>query len=259
MGSRDVDPVLFLHMATPFLTASWQNLLMANYAVDPSLLQPHLPAHTELDSFDGVHYASLVGFLFSGTRVAGIPIPFHKTFEEVNLRFYVRSKQDHSWKRGVVFVKEIVPRHMITLVANTLYGENYATHAMRHRWEQDADTLHVSYEWKVGDRWNFLRADAEPTAQPVAEGSIEEFITEHYWGYTTVNKDCTGTYEVSHPRWKAHRVSKFECSCSVEALYGAAFAEPLRGEPASVFLAEGSAVKVMKGTRIYSPAKPMAV
>ena len=28
----------------PFLTAEWRDLLMVNFAVDPSLLAPHVPA-----------------------------------------------------------------------------------------------------------------------------------------------------------------------------------------------------------------------
>jgi uncharacterized protein YqjF (DUF2071 family) len=47
-----------------FLTAQWRNLLMANYAIEPDVLKPYLPCYTELDTFEGVHYVSLVGFLF---------------------------------------------------------------------------------------------------------------------------------------------------------------------------------------------------
>src|SRR5690349_8204798 len=119
-------------MSKAFLTAQWRNLLMANYEMDPAVLKKYVPCYTELDSFNGVHYVSLVGFLFRDTKVRGLSFPFHRTFEEVNLRFYVRYKEDGQWKRGVVFMKEIVPRRMITFVANTIYKEKYATHAMKH-------------------------------------------------------------------------------------------------------------------------------
>ena len=95
-------------MQKTFLSAEWRNLLMANYEIDPAVLKKYLPCHTELDEFNGVHYVSLVGFLFTNTRLKGIAFPFHSTFEEVNLRFYVRYKEDNQWKRGVVFIKEIV-------------------------------------------------------------------------------------------------------------------------------------------------------
>lgn len=237
-------------MPRSFLSAAWRNLLMANYAIDPAILQPFVPCHTELDSFEGTYYVSLVGFLFEDTRVRGIGFPFHRTFEEVNLRFYVRYRDGDNWKRGVVFMKEIVPRRMITFVANTIYGEKYATHRMRHEWKTTAEGLHVSYEWKVGRDWNYLRAVAGIQPQTIAAGSPEEFITEHYWGYTSVDADCTGVYKVRHPKWRVHPVSSFDIRCSTQELYGAAFTETLAQPPRSVFLAEGSAIEVMPGARM---------
>lgn len=234
-----------------FLSAEWRNLLMANYAIDPKVLQPYVPAFTELDSFDNIYYASLVGFLFTNTKVRGISVPFHRSFEEVNLRFYVRYKEKGQWKRGVVFIKEIVPKRMITFVANTVYKEKYATHPMRHQWVITEEELKVSYRWKAGKDWNHLNAVAEKEAKPVLEGSAEEFITEHYWGYTQKGKEITGQYEVSHPRWNIHRVKEYSVQCSIEALYGKSFAAALQQPPQSVFLAEGSAIKVMKGSSIF--------
>ncbi|GAA4329792.1 DUF2071 domain-containing protein [Flaviaesturariibacter amylovorans] len=234
-----------------FLTAEWRNLLMANYAVDPAVLRPYLPRFTELDTFDGVHYASLVGFLFDNTRVAGFSVPGYRTFEEVNLRFYVRYREAGGWKRGVVFLKEIVPRRLICAIANTLYGENYVRFPMRHEWKQQDDGLSVAYEWKVDGRWNHLRALVDPVAQPAAEGSPEEFITEHYWGYTQISARCTGTYQVAHPRWNVHAVREFSVDCDIERIYGAPFREALQDAPRTVFLADGSPVRVMSGDRIY--------
>ena len=239
-------------MNNTFLSAEWRNLLMANYAIEPSVLQPYVPAHTELDTYNNIHYVSLVGFLFTNTRVRGISVPFHRTFEEVNLRFYVRYKENGLWKRGVVFIKEIVPKRMITFVANTIYKEKYATHAMQHQWDITAEELKVSYRWKVGSDWNHLTAIAEKEASPVLEGSAEEFITEHYWGYTQISKLITGQYEVSHPKWNIHKVKEYTVQCSVEALYGKAFASALAQPPQSVFLAEGSAIKVMKGNKVLT-------
>jgi uncharacterized protein len=234
-----------------FLTAEWRNLLMANYAVDPDILRPHLPCRTELDTFNGVHYASLVGFLFKDTRVRGISIPGHRSFEEVNLRFYVRYKEAGEWKRGVVFLKEIVPRRAICWVANSLYGENYVYHRMRHQWKEENGILQVSYEWLVDGEWNCLQADTNPAPEDIKAGSEEEFITEHYWGYTQVSDRCTGSYQVAHPKWRIHDVKSHRIHCQVERVYGAAFADALKAAPRSVFLAEGSPVQVMKGERLY--------
>jgi len=239
-------------MPKPFLTAEWRNLLMLNYPIDPKVLKPFLPCGTELDTYNGNHYVSLVGFLFANTKVLGLPIPFHRTFEEVNLRFYVRYKENGEWKRGVVFVKEIVPRRAISLVANTLYGEKYATHPMKHSWKLDNEGFHVQYEWKVTGEWNYLKATAAKTASPLVEGSEEEFITEHYWGYTFIDQACAGAYQVVHPRWGVHKVNSYDVNCNTEALYGPSFAEALQQKPSSVFLAEGSAVTVLKGIKIFA-------
>jgi uncharacterized protein YqjF (DUF2071 family) len=244
----------FALMPKSFLTAEWKYLLMANYAISPSILQPYLPFKTELDPFNEVHYISLVGFLFDNVKVKGLSFPFHRRFEEVNLRFYVRYKEAGAWKRGVVFLKEIVPRQMISLIANTLYGEAYCTHAMNHSIEKNNDELHVCYQWKVDSEWNFLKASADSAAKPILQGSEEEFIAEHYWGYTFINEKCSGTYQVAHPRWNIHKVNSYEINCSAEKLYGPAFSEALQHQPRSVFLAEGSAISVMKGSKIFATA-----
>ena len=104
-------------MLKPFLTANWRYLAMLNFAVDPKILEPLVPSETELDFHEGQTFLSVVGFLFLDTRVIGMPIPLHRDFEEVNLRFYVRRKSADQWRRGVVFVRELVPRAAIAIVA----------------------------------------------------------------------------------------------------------------------------------------------
>lgn len=231
-----------------FLTAEWRKLLMANYEVSPELLQPYLPARTELDTWNGKHYVSLVGFMFLNTKVLGLSFPFHTNFEEVNLRFYVRYKDEDTWKRGVVFIREIVPKHIISWVANTIYNENYATYPMRHTWQQTGNELLVKYEWEVANEWNYLQVVANNTPQPLVEGSKAEFITEHYWGYAKGNK--TVEYEVRHPAWQIYPVKNFDKSINIPKVYGENFYEYLNVNPASVFLAEGSQISVQKGKNL---------
>jgi uncharacterized protein len=239
-------------MPKPFLTAEWRHLLMANYAIEPAVLKPYLPCNTELDTFNGTHYVSLVGFLFANTKVLGMSFPFHRTFEEVNLRFYVRYKEGTEWRRGVVFIKEIVPKQMIAFIANSLYGEKYARHPMKHHWQLNSEGFAVDYQWKVGTEWNYLKAVAEKDATPLVKGSEEEFITEHYWGYTFIDQRCAGTYQVAHPSWKVRKVNSYDIHCQTSVVYGQQFEAALSQNPTSVFLAEGSAVSVMKGTKIFA-------
>ncbi len=117
-----------------FLKARWENLILVNYCIDPKLLTPYIPNGTELDLYNNKCYVSLVGFLFKDVKVLGLKIPGYINFEEVNLRFYVKRKVNNTWRRGVVFIKEIVPKSLITVIANTIYNEHYETRKMSHDW-----------------------------------------------------------------------------------------------------------------------------
>jgi uncharacterized protein YqjF (DUF2071 family) len=231
----------------PFLTAEWRHLAMLNFEIDPKVLRPFVPVGTELDDWQGRTYVSMVGFLFLNTRVFGVAIPWHRNFEEVNLRFYVRRKAEEGWRRAVVFVKELVPRVAIALTAKILYGENYAAVPMRHHLEQQAGGRQVSYSWWFGGRENRMQVSVAGDAVEVAAGSDVEFITEHYWGYARRRGGRTTEYRVEHPRWQVSLATACQLDCDVAGLYGSQFVEFLQTAPASAFLADGSAVTVYRG------------
>jgi uncharacterized protein YqjF (DUF2071 family) len=244
-------------MNKAFLQAEWCNLILANYEFDRSILKKYLPAKTEFDSWNGKDYVSLVGFLFKNTRVKGIAFPLHTTFEEVNLRFYVRYKEQNEWRRGVVFIKEIVPKSIIAFIANTLYREHYIKCKMSHQWEEKCDTINVSYSWKNSDvrhceaprsnltqYTNVISVNAENTKLEIPVGSGEEFITEHYYGYSKFDEEKTGEYKVEHPRWKVYPVKEYNIVCDFEKNYGGDFKSLTGMKPDSVYLAEGSEIKV---------------
>jgi uncharacterized protein YqjF (DUF2071 family) len=188
-----------------------------------------------------------VGFLFLNTRGAGVSFPFHRNFEEVNLRFYVRHRTPVGLRRGVVFVREIVPRRAIATLARVLYGEPYSAFPMRHFIEHDAGKLHCRYEWQRDRRTEFVAATAVGDPKSIEPGSLEEFITEHYWGYTARGGRCT-QYQVEHPPWRVWQATDAKFEADVASLYGASFVGPLSGPPASAFIAEGSAVSVRRGS-----------
>lgn len=241
----------------PFLTGAWRNLVMLNYAVDPRILAARVPAGTELDFHGGQTYLSLVGFQFLDTRLLGIPIPWHRHFEELNLRFYVRRETNGELRRGVVFIKELVRRWWVAKIANWVYNENYQVHPMRHR-VQTADPglpeaeqrLEVEYHWCVSSRWNRVCARATGAPAPLTPGSHPEFIAEHYWGYCVQRDGGTVEYEVAHPSWRVWTVTDWELKCDVEALYGPEFIPFLRAHPVSAFIADGSRITVYRARRI---------
>jgi uncharacterized protein YqjF (DUF2071 family) len=233
-----------------FLTAEWRNLVMLNYEVDPALLSNFVPAGTELDRWDGKVFASLVGFRFLKTKVRGIPIPFHRNFDEVNLRFYVRRTVGDEIRRGVVFIKEIVPRWAIAAVARSVYNERYVALPMKHQVKQDESAVFAEYAWRSGPDWSRINISAEGSPELPAAGSQEEFITEHFWGYSAQADGTTVEYRVAHPRWRvwSGRGPRFEGD--VTELYGRDLAATLTGPPSSAFLAEGSEVTVFRGQKI---------
>jgi uncharacterized protein YqjF (DUF2071 family) len=237
-------------MKSTFLTAEWRKLAIANYSIDPKTLLPYLPYKTELDLWNGKCYVSLVGFRFMNTRLKRLPIPFHRHFEEVNLRFYVRYKDSTGWKRGVTFIKEIVPKRALTFIANTVYKEKYITLPMKHYWSIGKELISVSYLWKYEKFWNTLSIIAEPFQIEIIPNSEEEFITEHYWGYTHVNPQLSTEYGVEHPRWKTYVVKEHKIEATFEKLYGQAFSFLNTQNPDSVMLAEGSEISVLSMKKI---------
>jgi uncharacterized protein YqjF (DUF2071 family) len=221
---------------------------MLNFAIDPKILQPLVPAETELDFHQEQTFVSVVGFLFLDTRVIGLPIPLHRDFEEVNLRFYVRRKSGHEWRRGVVFVRELVPRRAIAFIARTFYGEPYLALPMRHVLEHKENRVFTEYQWWRGRRWETLAMSATGEPQSAAQGSHEEFITEHYWGYTARRDGCS-EYQVEHPRWRLWTAETTKFEADVATLYGPQFVDVLAAPPASGFIAEGSPIQVHQRNR----------
>lgn len=235
-----------------FLEAEWNNLLMLNYEVDPEVLKPYLPAYTELDLWHGKALVSMVGFMFNNIRVLGVKWPFHVNFEEVNLRFYVRYFDGASWKRGAVFVSEIVPKPAIVFFANNLYNEHYRNLPMRHSAKPSVINGYTDYcyEWKLNAKWNKLGASISNHSVPIEPGSAEEFIFEHYWGYNRINDKQTIEYQVEHITWRINEVLHPVFDADITGLYGKEFEPYLSVTPYSAFFAQGSEVAVRVGGKI---------
>jgi hypothetical protein len=219
---------------------------MLNYAVAPALLLPRVPAGTVLDLFRGQAFISLVAFRFVDTKLLGLPIPFHRNFEEINLRFYVRRETPDSPRRGVVFIREIVPRAAIAAVARWIYNEPYIALPTASTVEPVGDGFRVHYRWRA-NTWADLRLTTTGSATHPAENSPEQFITEHYWGYGTDKKGRTLEYQVTHPPWRVWPAATATFQGNTEQLYGPAFATILQRPPDSAFLADGSPVSVFPG------------
>jgi hypothetical protein len=236
-----------------FLTAEWRYLVMLNYEIGAPVLEPLVPSGTVLDLWQGRTFVSVVGFRFLHTRVLGVPVPFHRDFDEVNLRFYVRRVLSNGEvRRGVVFVREFVPRAAVALAARAAYNEPYTAVPMR----STVPTTPVEtpgrlmYEWQVGATWQRLEATTVGPPARAASDSEPAFITEHYWGYARQRDGSTVEYEVAHPAWRVWAATGPVLRSDIVDVYGEPFVGPLSGPPTSAFVAEGSPVIVYPPRRV---------
>src|SRR4029077_19399865 len=234
-----------------FLSTEWRDLLILNYEIDPVLLHPFVPRGAELDSFEGKTYVSLVGLRFARTRLLGsISVPFHTDFDEVNLRIYVRRSEAGELRRGVVFIREIVSLPLVTLAARAVYGENYITLPLHHSISLTGSGGSVEYSWKFQRQPYRMRGLASGSGSRANEGSLEQFISEHYWGYTRRRDGSSLEYHVSHDPLRIWRATDATFEGNAASLYGAELGRVLARAPDSAFIADSSPVLVFAGVRI---------
>jgi uncharacterized protein YqjF (DUF2071 family) len=230
-------------MGSTFLRANWENLIMANYEIEPSTLAPYLPKGVELDFYNNKTYVSLVGFMFKNTRLFGLPIPFFGSFEEINLRFYVKKIENRKTKKGVVFINETVPFKIVALLANKLYKEHYISIPTKNSIDI-TENKDIKFEWKINDRWNSLAVKSDTNKYKIEQGTIEEFIFERYFGFTKLSDISTQEYKIHHPKWMTHKILNSQIDCDFRSMYGDSFSILNNQTPDSILLAEGSQVSV---------------
>lgn len=227
-----------------FLKANWENIIMANYEIDPKILSPFLPKGVELDLFNEKCYISLVGFMFKKTKLFNVPIPFFGNFEEINLRFYVKRKEGTVLKRGVVFINETIPYPIVAWTANKLYNEHYTVVPTKHEIIEEKSFKKVKFEWLLNKKWNSIAVTTATTSEKMKPNSLESFIYEHYYGYTKTADNETEEYKLQHPSWKVSEVLDYKIECDFEAMYGKSFSVLDQTKPEAVFIADGSAVAI---------------
>lgn len=242
----------------PVLTARWTELVLLNFRVPVEVVARLAPAGTEPDLHAGDAYISVVGFRFQSVRIFGMPVPGHTRFDEINLRYYVKRVVDGEVRRGVVFVREIVPRRAVAIVANRLYNEKYVTRPMRSCLTMAGSALQtgdtVEYGWGSGGgrkkcSWNRVGARVATRPELPEAGSLEEFIVEHYWGYVRARDGTTREYRVVHPTWRVARADEVIWECDAVRTYDSPLDRYLE-TPVNAVIADGSAVGVFRGRRV---------
>jgi uncharacterized protein YqjF (DUF2071 family) len=228
-----------------FLTARWENLIIISYKVNPEILEPYMPRGLEADTIDGNAFVSLVAFDFLDTKVKGMKYPFHINFPEINLRFYVKNKQN----RGVVFIREFVPRSLIAFFANMFYNENYRAIQMTSHIERNSKIL-LNHTINLKGKRYQISVEALNKPHLPQEGSTEHFFKEHEWGFGTSRNQDVFMYKVEHPFWEVYTITMFEHNFDFSAIYGQKWEKLNKESPFNVVLAKGSSVKVFAGSKL---------
>jgi uncharacterized protein YqjF (DUF2071 family) len=224
----------------PFLTAEWLNVAVITFAVEEERLRPYLPRGVTLDTLEGSPRVSFVAFEFRRTRVGGLAIPRHIAFPEINLRFYVR----HRGERGVVFIRELVPRWAITAVARLLYNEPYQRVPMRCGAQptEDGGVL----VWHRFGRGSSLSVKGAAHAVVPEAGSPGHWLTDHSLGLGRRRDGTTLLYDVAHPTWALREVEDLALDVDFGAVYGPEWAWLREATPSHLSLAVGSPITVSR-------------
>lgn len=234
------------------LTCEWRKLAFANYIVPPEILEKYLPAHTQLDYFNGNCIVSLVGFQFKNISVAGIKVPFYSDFEEINLRFYVKRFDGAKWRKGIVFISEIANKKALGLLANTLAREHYQILPTTQEIRETEDRLDVNYSWKFRKKEQFLRVISSKLITPYEQHSESDFILDRLYGYGQIDEEVSNEYSISHNRWQTYEVREYSIDVDFMRQFGSEFSILTSMTPHSVMLAEGSKVQVNGIQKIHS-------
>lgn len=234
------------------LTCEWRKLAFANYIIPPEILEKYLPAHTKLDYFNGNCFVSLVGFQFRNIKVAGVKVPFYSDFEEINLRFYVKRFDGAEWRKGTVFLSEIVNKKALGLLANTLAREHYQILPTSQEIRETEDRLDVNYSWKFREKEQFLRVIGSKLITPYEQHSESDFILDRLYGYGRINEEVSNEYSISHNTWQTYEVREYSINVDFMRQFGPEFSILTSMTPHSVLLAEGSKVQVNGIKKIHS-------
>lgn len=225
-----------------FLSAEWNNLILFNYPVQDTHLEPYLPAGCDLDYFENNAFVSLVAFQFLNTKVFGLKWPGFTHFPEVNLRFYIKFKD----QRAVCFIREYVPSHIIAGFARTIYNEPYKRASISSVINKTQEQVSASYRLTSGEASMSLNVTAKNSPCLPSLTSMEHFFKEHEWG---VGQSRTGRvliYKVEHPHWQIYPITNTKVEVNWEVLYGSQFSFLNQQTPHSVVFAKGSKIKVFR-------------
>lgn len=167
----------------------WSDLAFLHWRLDASAVRRLLPAGLELDTWDGDAWVGLIPFHMSGVRPRWLPaVPGISAFHETNLRTYVY----HDGRPGIWFFSLEAANRLAVWIARHRWHLNYFFAQLDvNRQDQQvhyagcrAGQSQVGYEVSIrlGTQGP---APGSPVDSPAAQGTLEHFLVERYYLYTT--------------------------------------------------------------------------
>ena len=229
----------------PFLTAHERYIAMLSYRADPALVKPYIPTEVELDLYGGEMFLSLVAFLSLETRLPLFSNLKQTNFERIDLRFNVRRKSADTWRRGISFVRRILPKAVASGMARAFPTEIASGSPLKSDIVDCDNTINVNYSWKCATKWRSLQMCAAGTPRAIPAGTFEDYLLERNWYFGEFRRGCS-EYRVERPRWRVWEVSCANLDHDINKLFPEEFAQLLSRPPALQLLAEGSHVQLWR-------------
>ena len=245
-------------MGWALLEGQVHHAVFASFDVDPRALETLVPAGTELDTWEGRTLVSLVAFEMTDNRLLGLPLTFARSYDQINLRFYVRHRCDGEVRSGVVFLKELLPVPALVAGARLLYRENYERQPVsaRVRPPEQERAGRVVYRWRRHDQLHRLAVDFAPPLALPEEGTLEHFLADRHWGYVSLADGSTREYRVDHTPWRIWPAQAARLSQATAASFGARFERWFARDPSSAFVAEGSLMQLYRPHPVANGYEP---
>ena len=181
------------------MAQSWHDLLFAHWPVSVELLRQQIPAHLEIDTFDGQAWLAVVPFRMSGVRLRGMPAaPWLSAFPELNVRTYVSCEG----KPGVWFFSLDAGNRIAVAIARAWFHLPYFR-AQMSCLDYDGYIQYRSERVHRGAPAASLEGRYRPVGDAFSPqpGTLEHFLTERYCLYAADGRGRLLRGEIHHPPW----------------------------------------------------------
>jgi hypothetical protein len=175
---------------------TWRDLLFAHWTVAPEVVGARLPDRLAVDTFERDAYLGVVPFRM-GIGPAGLP--FRLTFDELNLRTYVRGPDGG---RGVYFFNLDADDRLGVAAARRLFRLPYyrAETSVRREGGEVRFRSRRTHPDAPPARFDATYGPDGPSFTP-EPGSLEAFLVERYRFYAVDDRRRVYRGDIDHGPW----------------------------------------------------------